>query len=42
MTLKEKIISNHQVHGLDWTIAWARRNRVNCDTLAFCLFGRYR
>lgn len=41
MSNAEKIRSNVEVHGLEWTKAWARRAGINRDTLSFALYGRY-
>jgi len=41
MSNAEKIRSNVEVHGLDWTLGWASRKGINRDTISFALFGRY-
>lgn len=42
MTIAEKIRSNMEVHGLQWTVAWANKRRINPDVVIFTLTGRYR
>lgn len=42
MSIAEKIRSNAEVHGLQWTVRWANQKRINPDTVIFVLTGRYR
>lgn len=42
MSLAEKIKSNVAVHGLQWTVNWANKKRINPDVVIFTLTGRYR
>lgn len=41
MSMAEKIRSNKEVHGLAWTLQWARSRKINKDTVSFALFGKY-
>lgn len=41
MTVKEKIVSNIDVHGLKFAAQWCKKNRIPFDTFYFVLFRRY-
>lgn len=41
MSLAEKIKSNVEVHGLQWTVNWANQKRINPDVVIYTLTGRY-